>query len=336
MSEETKITTYRAPPATDRPAKRLVLEGAQGDGESFPFHDRIELGRFKESRDATGVLLVKDPTVSSRHCVITQEADGRCFIRDASRNGTRVDGRRLSPNLKTELRVGQVVSVGRHLRLRLEGEQPESAAVSTQSSSGTIGISNPTVVTVLVGDIRNYTSLVQRATSPALQESVGRVFQRLEKEVVKLGGTLKEFQGDALFAFWEEGGEGNHAVDACAAALALHDLAEELAEDSAVWSVEDFPLRMDWALATGPVVISGYGAEGALGLSMVGESVVLAFRIEKFADDATGAIIACPVTREMAAKRFKFKDLGSHRAKGFEQAHHLYGLVGEKKRLGLL
>jgi class 3 adenylate cyclase len=327
MSEESKITTYRAPPATGRPAKRLVLEGAQGDGESFPFHDRIELGRFKEGRDATGVLLVKDPTVSSRHCVITQEADGRCFIRDASRNGTRVDGRRLSPNLKTELHVGQVVSVGRHLRFRLEGEQPERAAVSSESSSGTIGISNPTVVTVLVGDIRNYTSLVQRATSPALQESVGRVFQRLEKEVVKLGGTLKEFQGDALFAFWEEGGGRNHAVDACAAALALHRLTEELAEDTTVWAVEEFPLRMDWALATGPVVISGYGAEGALGLSMVGESVVLAFRIEKFADDATGAIIACPVTREMAAKHFEFKDLGSHRAKGFEQAHHLYGLV---------
>ncbi len=334
MSEETKITTYRAPPATDRPAKSLVLEGAHGDGECFPFHDRVELGRYKEGRDASGVLLIKDPTVSSRHCVITQESDGRCFIRDSSRNGTRVDGRRLSPNLKTELHVGQVVSIGRHLRFRLEGERPECGDIRSDSSSGTIGVSNPTVVTVLVGDIRNYTSLVQRAASPALQASVGRVFQRLEKEVVKLGGTLKEFQGDALFAFWEEGSGRNHAVDACAAALALHNLAEELAEDGTVWTVEDFPLRMDWALATGPVVISGYGADGALGLSMVGESVVLAFRIEKFADDATGAIIACPVTREMAAKNFKFKDLGSRRAKGFEQAHHLYALVRERGLLG--
>lgn len=333
MSDEMKITSYNAPPATDRPAKQLVVEGGGDDAQNFTFYDRIELGRFKEDRQAAGVLLVKDPTVSSRHCIITQEADGRCFVRDASRNGTRLDGRRLSPNLKTELKIGQVVSVGRHLSLRLEGEQPTQENSAVESTTGTVGVSNPTVVTVLVGDIRNYTALVQRVTSPALQDSVGRVFQRLEKEVVELGGTLKEFQGDALFAFWEEGSAGDHAVEACSAALVLHRLASELAEDPAVWQVEDFPLRMDWALATGPVVISGYGSEGALGLSMVGESVVLAFRIEKFADDATGSIIACPVTRKMASRFFKFKDLGSRQAKGFDKAHRLYSLVREKKRL---
>ena len=42
-----------------------------------------------------------------------QEPDGRCFIRDMSRNGTRVDGRRLSPNLTTEFELGQVLQVGR-------------------------------------------------------------------------------------------------------------------------------------------------------------------------------------------------------------------------------
>ena len=329
-----KITSYQAPPVTDRPAKRLVVDGGDDDAESFTFFDRIEVGRFKEDRRASGVLLVKDPTISSRHCVITQEEDGRCFVRDASRNGTRLDGRRLSPNLKTELKIGQVVSVGRHLSLRLEGEHPARDNSVMESTTGTVGVSSPTMVTVLVGDIRSYTALVQRATSPALQESVGRVFQRLEKAVVELGGTLKEFQGDALFAFWEKSSKGDHAVDACRAALVLHRLAIELAEDPAVWQVEDFPLRMDWALATGPVVISGYGSEGALGLSMVGESVVLAFRIEKFADDATGSIIACPVTREMASRSFKFKDLGSRQAKGFDKSHRLYSLVREKRRLG--
>jgi class 3 adenylate cyclase len=278
-----------------------------------------------------GVLLIKDQTVSSNHCTITQEPDGRCFVRDTSRNGTRLDGRRLSPNLKTEVKVGQVLSVGRDGDFRLEGESPVTADVSPQSTTGTMGLANPTTVTVLVGDIRDYTVLVQQQTSSDVQESVGKVFQHLEKAVVELGGTLKEFQGDAIFAFWEEGSQGNHAVDACRAALTLQKTAEELAEDPTIWQVEDHPLRMDWALATGPVVISGYGSDGALGLSMVEESVVLAFRIEKFADDTTGSIIACPVTRKMASKSFKFKDLGSRQAKGFDSSHRLYSLVGEKK-----
>ena len=184
---------------------------------------------------------------------------------------------------------------------------------------------------MLVGDIRDYTVLVQHASSSEVQDSVGRVFERLEQEVVVLGGTLKEFQGDAIFAFWEAGSTENHAVDACRAALALDGLVEEIAEDRSIWQVEGFPLHMDWALATGLVNISGYGSEGALGLSMVGETVVLAFRIEKFADDSTGPIIACPITQQMASESFEFKDIGSKKAKGFENSHKLFSLVKEKR-----
>ena len=186
------------------------------------------------------------------------------------------------------------------------------------------------MVTVLVGDIRNYTTLVQHADPGSLQESVGRVFNGLEQTVVKLGGTLKEFQGDALFAFWEESSARNYAEQACSAALELHRHATEIADDGAIWSVAGFPLRIDWALASGPVTIAGYGGDNALGLSMVGESVVLAFRIEKFADDATGAIIACPATRLMCADSFEFRDLGKKKAKGFEAPHRIYALVGER------
>jgi class 3 adenylate cyclase len=337
MGKETKVVSYSTPAATSHPPKKLVSEGDVD--ASFVFYDRIEIGRHREGAEASGVLLIKDQTVSSRHCIITQEPDGRCYVRDTSRNGTRLDGRRLSPNLKTEVKVGQVLSVGMEQNLRLEGEHPTQPEAVQTGSIGTLGVSQPTSVTVVVADIRDYTVLVQRAPSSALQESVGRVFGRLEKAVVELGGTLKEYQGDALFAFWEEDATGSHAVGshavgACRAALNLHRLAQELAEDRSVWQVEDFPLRMDWALATGPVVITGYGDENALGLSMVGESVVLAFRIEKFADEATGSIVVCPVTRKMASKSFKFKNLGLRKAKGFDAPQRLYSLVSEKKRRG--
>jgi class 3 adenylate cyclase len=97
-----------------------------------------------------------------------------------------------------------------------------------------------------------------------------------------------------------------------------------------VWSVGGHPLEMDFALATGLVTISGYGNEGALGLSMVGESVVMAYRIEKFANAKTGPIIACPITRSLADHEFEFRDVGRFSAKGFEGEHHLFGLVRER------
>ena len=328
MGKKSTLVTYRPPPHSDYPTKRLVEEG--GSGANFQFHDRIEIGRYHEGRHQVGVLQVKDATVSSRHCVITQDPDGTCFARDTSRNGTRIDGRRLSPNSKTELKLGQILSVGQKLRLRLDGEEAVTVNLEETTGSQTLGLSNTTVVTVLVGDIRNFTTFVRLAPPSLLQESVARVFARLEKEVVTHNGTLKEFQGDALFAFWEQGSTRNHAAEACRAALDLHRLTGELARDSSVWAVEGFPLEMDWALTTGLVAISGYGGENILGLSMVGESVVLAFRLEKLADDSTGPIITCPDTRMMASDSFEFKDLGTRMAKGFDTPQEVYALVGER------
>lgn len=312
----------------DYPVKLLV--DTDGGRYSYRFYDRIVIGRYHESRLRTGELLIEDQTVSSRHCVITQDPDGRCFVRDTSRNGTRVDGRRLSPNSKTEIRVGQVISAGRHLALRIEGDQAVQDREEDPISTETKGVADTAVVTILVGDIRNYTRLVQNAPTALLQESVSRVFARLEKAVVAHGGTIKEFQGDSLFAFWERGSSRHHAVEACKAALDLRVLSENLARDASVWTVNGFALEMDWALTTGLVVISGHGAGNALGLSMVGEAVVLAYRIEKLADETTGPIIACPDTHMMAAEHFEFKDLGSRNAKGFDAPQRIYALIGEK------
>jgi class 3 adenylate cyclase len=327
---------YRTPPPTDRPARELLVNAGTPDEERYTFYSNIEIGRYSEGREKeTGVLLVKDPTVSSRHCIITQTLDGRCFVRDVSRNGTRLSGRRLIPNLEVEVEEGQVISLGEAQEFCLTGE-PDAAALSMVSArSATMAISGVAMVTVLVGDIRDYTVLVRKAASKKLQQSVSRVFARLGREIAKQGGTVKEYQGDAIFAFWEEGSTESHAADACRAALALDELVGALARDGTVWAVEDFPLRMDWALATGPVAIEGLGGNHPAGLSMIGEPVVLAFRIEKFANDETGPIVTCPATMEKASRGFKFKDLGEMKAKGFDKADRVYALVRAKRLLGL-
>jgi hypothetical protein len=66
------------------------------------------------------------------------------------------------------------------------------------------------------------------------------------------------------------------------------------------------------------------------GLSLIGEPVVLAFRLEKFATDATGPILTCPVTKLMASQAFTFRDLGTMHAKGFDQPDHVFALEGAR------
>ena len=296
-------------------------------GQRYVFYDQIEIGRHDESAaPAPGVLLIPEATVSRRHCVVRLAADGRCYARDVSRNGTRLDGRRMVPNLEVEIRPGQVLTIGAQAELVLEAPNDANVAAGAPPVTTTLGVSGTSIATVLVGDIRNYTTLVRHAPPAELQQSVSRVFDILNASVTKHQGTVKEYQGDAVLAFWEGDFSGAQAVAACGAALALDRLAGEVAADASVWQLRDFPLQIDWALATGPVVLDSFGGAQPTGLSLVGEPVVLAFRLEKFATDASGRILTCPVTRGMARERFSFRDLGLMHAKGFDEPDHVFAL----------
>jgi adenylate cyclase len=251
-------------------------------------------------------------------------------VRDLSRNGTRVDGRRLVPNVETVLVPGQTLEVTAGLTLVLAGGAGPAHA-DAAVAGGTVVAPGFTIATVLVGDIRDYTVMVRQAPSLDLQQSVGRVFERLTAEVARWGGTVKEYQGDAIFAFWEGPADGRQAVGACRAALELNAAADRLACDRGAWDVPGFNLVMEWALATGPVIIDSIGgANQRAGLSMVGEAVVKAFRIEKFATPETGPILACETTYQMALAHFTFRSLGEMQAKGFERPDRVYALVGPK------
>lgn len=324
------VMSYVEPPATDKKAKQLVAYPDTPEEQRFTFYDRIEIGRYRgEGASLPGVVFILDPTVSSRHCAITQAEDGRCYIRDMSRNGTRLEGRRLVPNAEVAIEVGQSISVGNQHELLLSGEPAEATAADTMDGVGAT-VQQVTLInaTVLVGDISDYTVLVQRQDSIAIQEAIRRVFGKLETKVTQLGGTVKEFRGDAILAFWEENLFENQAVEACRAALALDRFASELASDASIWHISDFPLRMDWALATGPVTIDSIGSDRRTGLSLIGTPVVLAFRIEKYANNETGPIVVCPTTRDKALGFFEFVDLGDKYCKGFDDPSRIYALVG--------
>jgi class 3 adenylate cyclase len=267
--------------------------------------------------------------VSRRHCVLRRAPDGRCFLQDISRNGTRLDGRRVVPNVEVEVRSGQVITVGSSARFLVEGG-PEPHVNRRGAPVGvTVGAPGACIATVLVGDIRDYTVLVRRAPPSELQQSVSRVFERLSVAVGDLGGTVKEYQGDAILAFWEGDLTGTQAIAACRAALALDRLTRELAANAEVWRLGEFPLRLDWALATGPVMLDSFGGDHPAGLSLIGEPVVLAFRLEKFATDETGPIVACRATQAMASSRFQFRRLGRMTAMGFDQPDEVFALDGE-------
>jgi len=309
-----------------------LVAGDDAAAERFPFTDRIEIGRFEPGGPMDdGRVLVEDPTVSSVHCVIVRGPEGRLFVRDCSRNGTWVDDARLIPNREQEIRPGQALRVGAGITLRLV----EDAAVAQPSTAqrrgtrGTVALPTTQHLALLVGDVRGYTALLTSVPEDRLQAAVAGVFARLVTTIRSLGGQVKEYQGDSILAFWEHRGTESPAILACRAALALARHVEALAADSHAWPFPAHPLRMDWAIATGRVSVHVIGADRPEELSLVGEPVVLAYRLEKAADDRVGSLLTCARTRAEADGRFAFGDAGDLSLSGFTEPVRAFRLLGE-------
>lgn len=325
---------YRAPGGAAALPFALVVGKDSADEQRFPFARRIEIGRREAGApEYEGRLLVDDASVSSLHCVIVRGPDGRCFVRDTSRNGTWLDGVRLIPNREQEIRPGQALNIGSGVILRLvenAGVYDADDAVRP-AARGTVERPSTQDLALLVGDVRGYTPLLTSVPEALLQSAVSGVFARLLRTIRSFGGQVKEYQGDSILAFWERVDDRSPAIPACRATLALQRDVALLAADGTSWPFSDHPLRMDWAVATGRVSVHVMGADRPEELSIVGEPVVLAYRLEKAADDRTGSVLVCARTRAEAAGFFEFGEAGALALAGFDEPVPAFRLLGEIK-----
>jgi adenylate cyclase len=317
----------------------LIYNPESPKREEHPFVDQCVVGRRRgPTSDTEGSVRISDPAISGRHCVVRQTSDGKFLIRDESRNGTRVDGRRLVPNVEVEIFSGAKIQVAKDHFLVLEVE-PAEPAQDAQDDYEDVGatralVNTMTEVTVLVGDIAGYTTLNQRYAAADVIKPVNRVFAELEGVVNEFHGSIKEYQGDAMFAFWErdEADPNWHTIQACRCALALQKKVAELAQDPGIWSLKDeYPLEMEWALTTGDVIITAIGGDRVIGMAMVGDCVNYAFRLEKLAGKETGKVLACQHTERRARSELVFRSLGEHEVKG-RVSEVVYALDGAREQ----
>lgn len=293
---------------------RLILNPGTGTEQTYSFIKQAVIGRRRGRQSVESCrIVVKADAISGRHCVVRQDDKGRFFIRDESRNGTRVGRSRLVPGVEVKLEFGQLIQVAEGVVFRLEYDQEANVALeSLDTIAGTEAAETPRVeVTILVGDIAGYTTMSQRFAPAIVLQSVQRVFQTVSAAIEAHQGTIKEYQGDAVLAFWEQREDAPdwHTTKACQAALAAHECVLQRAADPSFWALPDFPLKMEWAVTTGRVVLTALGGKNPTGLAMIGEPVGLAYQIEKLAGPSQ-PILVDPPTYSIAQSHFQLDDLG--------------------------
>src|ERR1700726_496660 len=165
-------------------------------------------------------------------------------------------------------RLGRLLPTGIAEKLRQEGR--------------TIGGTETLTVTVLMSDIRGYTSIAEDADPTVLAHQLNQHRAEMNRAILAQGGTVMQFVGDSVMAvFGAPLPEQNHAQRALAAAHAMHEAQTEV---NARWAGERLPaFQLGIGLSTGQVAAALLGSEERLEYSVVGDSVNLCQRLQQFA-----------------------------------------------------
>ena len=289
--------------------------------------DKIFIGREWKGIDVTRRIVVNNPIASREHAMITF-SDSNFQITDMSKNGTWVNGIHLTSGSFRTLNDGDVIRVGDTL-IRVSYLEPvPSAENDKRLKEETLIVHTEVYITNVVADVRGFSSFSQNQDSSKVYALMKEIFERFCTIVHDFNGAVKDYAGDAIFAFWDHQSlpVKKHAVLACQAAIeqeqALNIIRQKLHGKNPV--VEN--LQMGWGITTGKAYMSHYGSKVA-DLALVGDCINLAFRLSGLANkDISGKIVICSQTADLVRDKLSVVDLGLVSPRGRKGQEHVYGL----------
>jgi adenylate cyclase len=318
-------------------AVSLLAEGAAG--YAYLLKDRVGEGDqlARAVREVASGGSVLDPTIVEaltrpvtsagdltveEETLLTRIAEGRSIkaIAVAQRTtaaavATRIEG--LFVKLAAGLSAGNAGSLERlrtlHQAIVDREEQGESlsrllpggVADLLRAQGRRVGESEELEVTVVMSDIRAYTTIAEQTDPSVLARQLNEHRAGMNRAIVDYGGTVMQFVGDAVMAvFGAPVALSDHADRAVISARAMHAAQEEI---NARWRVEGLAaFGLGIGVSTGTVAAAILGSDERLEYSVVGDTVNLTQRIQQWADpgetvlsEPTMRALSTPVDAEM-------------------------------------
>jgi class 3 adenylate cyclase/CheY-like chemotaxis protein len=218
-------------------------------------------------------------------------------------------GRTVSPEVREQLR--QTFNSG---TLRLEGQEA--------------------VATVLITDIRGFTTLSEQTDPATVFRWLNEYFGALVPIITAKGGVVNKFDGDAMLAFFgilpRMLYPHESALGACTAAAEMLKVINEL--NARRQERGDPPLATGIGINTGVVTAGGLGSSDRLHYTIIGDTVNTAQRLEGLTRqllDASGVLVGQVTYQALADQRsaFRFEPMGLHAVKGKEEQVEVYRLL---------
>jgi class 3 adenylate cyclase/DNA-binding NarL/FixJ family response regulator len=159
---------------------------------------------------------------------------------------------------------------------------PSGLADKLRRERPDIGETERLVVTVLMSDIRSYSTIAEHADPTQLAGQLNTHRAAMNRAILGEGGTVMQFVGDAVMAvFGAPFPQPDHADRAVAAASAMH---EHQSGINARWTQEGLPpFGLGLVLSTGEAAAALLGSVERLEYTLVGDTVNLCQRLQQLA-----------------------------------------------------
>ncbi|GBD26293.1 Adenylate cyclase 2 [bacterium HR30] len=183
--------------------------------------------------------------------------------------------------------------------------------------------------TVLFSDVKNFTTLCEQLPAEVLVEFLNSYLGAMTEVVFAHGGMLDKYMGDGIMAVWGVPlvPRSDHAVAACRAALAMQNRLQQLLPE---WRAKGWPeLEIRIGINSGSVVFGNMGSAEHLSLTVVGDNVNLAARLEGLNKVYGTSILLAEATARALPESFWVREIDTVRVKGREQPVRVFELLGE-------
>ncbi len=172
---------------------------------------------------------------------------------------------------------------------------PGGIAEKLRREGRRIGETETLEVTVLMSDIRGYTTLAEQANPAQLAHQLNGHRAEMNRAILASGGTVMQFVGDAVLAvFGAPVSQPDHADRALEAAVAMHRYQDGV---NRRWASEGLPpFHIGIGLSTGTVAAALLGSEERIEYTVVGDTVNLTQRLQQLASG--GQIVLSDKTRQ--------------------------------------
>jgi adenylate cyclase len=192
---------------------------------------------------------------------------------------------------------------------------PGGLAEKLRGTELRIGETERVSVTVLMSDIRSYSTIAEHADPSQLAGQLNTHRAAMNHAILGEGGTVMQFVGDAVMAvFGAPFPQADHADRSLAAAVAMH---ARQADINAAWAASGLhPFGLGIGLSTGEAAAALLGSAERLEYTLVGDTVNLSQRLQQFAaagetvlSEATALALTVPAsTIALGAQLIKGRD----------------------------